>query len=104
MTRHAFAAAIAFSAIGALTLRAADYKAPRTSWGDPDLAGVWSSSAEQTVPFERAAEYGDRQFLTDAEFEQRLKRTERQIESDNAEFNLETADRKSTRLNSSHRT
>ncbi|HXD72195.1 MAG TPA: hypothetical protein VN628_00590 [Vicinamibacterales bacterium] len=78
-------------AVGTLSAQQ-NYKAPRTAWGEPDLQGVWSSAAEQTVPFERDSQYGERQFLTDAEFEQRLKRTERQIESDNAEFNVETAD------------
>ena len=92
MTRTKVALAVSLTAAGALSLSAADYKAPRTSWGEPDLTGTWSSAAEQTVPFERSSEYGDRQFLTDAEFEQRLKQTERQIESDNAEFNVETAD------------
>src|SRR5215510_9544307 len=84
--------ATAIAAAGALTLSAADYRAPKTTWGEPDLQGVWSSAAEQSVPFERNAQYGDRQFLTDAEFEQRLKQTERQLETDNAEFSVETAD------------
>jgi len=26
---------------------------PRTSWGDPDLQGVWTSDEESSVPFER---------------------------------------------------
>src|SRR6266850_1262508 len=48
-----FSVAAAFSVIGALTLTAADWKAPRTAWGEPDLQGVWSSAAELSVPFER---------------------------------------------------
>jgi len=90
MKSTAFLAA-AIAAAGALTLSAADYRAPKTAWGEPDLQGVWSSAAEQSVPFERNAQYGDRQFLTDAEFEQRLKQTEQQLETDNAEFSVETA-------------
>ena len=82
----------AIAAAGALTLSAADYKAPKTAWGDPDLQGVWSSAAELSVPFERNAAYGDRQWLTDSEFEQRLKQTSAQLESDNAEFTVENAD------------
>ena len=81
-------------AVGAVTLTslmAADYKSPKTPWGEPDLAGVWSSAAELSVPFERSPTYGDRQVLTDAEFEQRLKQTATQLESDNAEFDVETA-------------
>jgi hypothetical protein len=91
MRRNTFLLAGAFAAAAALTLSAADYKAPRTPWGEPDLQGVWSSTAELTVPFERNTTYGDRQFLTDAEFEQRLKQTASQIQSDNEEFNVETA-------------
>jgi len=87
-----FAIAAVLSAIGALMLSAADYKVPRTAWGDPDLQGVWSSAAELSVPFERNAAFGDRQWLTDEEFNQRMKQTATQLESDNAEFNIETAD------------
>ena len=32
--------------------------APRTSWGDPDLRGIWTTDAEILVPFERPAEFG----------------------------------------------
>src|SRR5438477_10715144 len=91
MTRHALLLAAALS-IGSLALSAADYKAPRTPWGEPDLQGVWSSSAELSVPFERNPAYGDRQWLTEEEFTQRLKQTTNQLDSDNAEFNIETAD------------
>src|SRR5262249_25540367 len=73
-------------------LMAADYKSPRTPWGEPDLQGVWSSAGDLSVPFERNASFGDRQVLTDAEFTQRLKQTEAQLLNDNAEFNVETAD------------
>ncbi len=34
----------------------------RTEWGQPDLQGVWNFSSE--IPFERPAQYGDREFLT----------------------------------------
>jgi hypothetical protein len=66
--------------------------APRTPWGDPDLQGTWSSEAELSVPFERAAQYGDRRFLTDAEFAERRKQTTTQVQSDLAEFEVFTAD------------
>ena len=56
------------------------------------MQGVWSSAAELSVPFERNASYGDRQWLTEGEFEQRLKQTSAQLDSDNAEFNVENAD------------
>ncbi len=65
---------------------------PRTPWGDPDLQGTWSSEAELSVPFERAAQYGDRKFLTEAEFAQRQTQTATQVQSDLAEFEVFTAD------------
>ena len=65
---------------------------PRTPWGDPDLQGTYSSEAELGVPFERPAQYGNRQFLTDAELTQRRADADKQLLSDNAEFNVETAD------------
>ena len=45
----------------------ADGANPRTSWGDPDLQGVWVSSAVIGVPFERSEEFGTRAVLTDEE-------------------------------------
>ena len=66
--------------------------APLTPWGDPDLQGTWSSEAELSVPFERNAQYGDRKFLTDAEYTARLKQTTTQLQTDSAEFDVFTAD------------
>ena len=37
----------------------------KTAWGAPDLQGTWSNVA--VVPFERPKQYGERQFLTEAE-------------------------------------
>ena len=55
---------------------AAQTRAPawneRTSWGDPDLQGEWTSEGEYGVPFERPPQFGTRQFLTDAEYAKRL--------------------------------
>jgi hypothetical protein len=65
---------------------------PRTPWGDPDLQGTWSSEAELSVPFERPAQYGNRQLLTDAEFEQRQAQADKQVQSDLSEFEVFTAD------------
>src|SRR3954464_9068929 len=44
---------------------AGKFVAPRTPWGDPDLAGVWDYRT--ITPLERPQNMGDRQFLTDAE-------------------------------------
>ena len=68
---------IAVATVAPLTMAAADWKVPRTPWGEPDLQGTWSTAGELSVPFERQATYGDRQFLTDEEFEQRLKQADR---------------------------
>jgi hypothetical protein len=39
--------------------------APKTSWGEPDLQGLWTS--ELQIPLQRPAKYAGREFLTDAE-------------------------------------
>jgi hypothetical protein len=44
----------------------------RTSWGDPDLQGEWTSEGEYGVPLERPAQFGTRAFLTDQEYARRL--------------------------------
>jgi hypothetical protein len=36
------------------------YKAPRTSWGDPDIAGAYNNSDESGIPFERPEEFAGR--------------------------------------------
>ena len=64
----------------------------KTPWGEPDLQGLWTSEPELGVPFERPAEFGERQTLTDAEFVSRQTQADRQLATDNAEFDLATAD------------
>ena len=44
---------------------ARDWKAPRTSWGHPDLQGIWSTAT--ITPFERPADLADKAFFTEAE-------------------------------------
>ncbi len=65
---------------------------PRTPWGDPDLQGNWTSQSELGVPFERPAEFGTRQVLTEKEFAEAAERLQKESARDNAEFELETAD------------
>ena len=77
---------------GLASLAATDWKAPRTPWGEPDLQGTWTSKPELGVPFERPREFGTRQLLTDEEFAQREAQAQNQLKSDNADFDLETAD------------
>jgi hypothetical protein len=68
------------------------YSPPRTSWGDPDLQGIWPGTAMTGVPLQRDEALGTRNVLTDEEFVARSARATNQIEQDNAEFDLETAD------------
>ena len=39
--------------------------APGTSWGEPDLQGIWSYDFE--VPLQRPARFGNREFFTEEE-------------------------------------
>ena len=41
------------------------FKVPRTSWGDPNLEGIWDYRT--ITPLERRAELGDREYYTDQE-------------------------------------
>lgn len=36
------------------------YEPPRTSWGDPDIAGAYNNNDEAGIPFERPAEFDGR--------------------------------------------
>jgi len=99
MTANRFVVSAALLSTAALWSVSAQTPGPfRTPWGDPDLQGTWTAEAELSVPFERPRELGERQLLTDAEFAERLARTESQLESDNSDFDLETADRSTAGL------
>jgi hypothetical protein len=52
---------------------------PRTPWGAPDLQGIWGN--QEATPFERPAEYGAREFLTDAERAARQKQLDARAEA-----------------------
>lgn len=56
-----------------------EWKAPRTSWGHPDLQGIWSTAT--ITPLERPAELADQAYFTEqeaAEYErQTIARTNR---------------------------
>lgn len=62
------------------------YRAPRTSWGDPDLEGKWPGIAG--IPLQRAESLGTRNELTDAEFAQRQAQAARQKEQDVESFDF----------------
>jgi hypothetical protein len=65
------------------------YSPPKTSWGDPDLQGVWPGTDMVGVPFERPEQFGARLYLTDAELQERQKQAARQQEVDVLDFDLE---------------
>jgi hypothetical protein len=67
------------------------YKVPRTSWGDPDLSGIWPGTAMVGVPMQRDEKLGTRNVLTEEEFKAREAQFARQEEQDNADFDLESA-------------
>jgi len=68
----------AVRSVPAETLAAAssnpDWAPPRTSWGDPSIAGVWSVDDMRGIPRERPEEFGERVSLTAAEFFERASR------------------------------
>ena len=55
------------------------YVVPRTSWGDPDLEGIWPSIDMVRVPLERPRQYGERVIMTAEEQAVLQKREDEQI-------------------------
>jgi hypothetical protein len=53
---------------------ASGYAAPRTTWGDPDLQGMWPIDRLNGTPVQRPESFGERRFLTDEEFAERIER------------------------------
>ena len=47
------------------------WTAPKTSWGDPDLQGIWTGDDLHDVPFERPVALGTRATLTEDELKKR---------------------------------
>ena len=58
---------------------------PRTPWGDPDLQGVWSGTELIGVPLDRDPAFGERNLLTDDEFQARRARLLESASPDNIE-------------------
>jgi len=48
-----------------------NWKAPRTSWGHPDLEGIWTSDDMRGIPTTRPANQAERESLTPEEFARR---------------------------------
>ena len=88
------AATLAFTAQSqpnADSAAATPYKVPRTSWGDPDLSGIWPGTAMVGVPMQRDEKLGTRNWLTEEEYTEREAQFARQEDLDNADFLLENA-------------
>jgi hypothetical protein len=66
------------------------YAAPRTPWGDPDLTGMWPIDKLNGTPVQRPESFGDRRFLTDEEFAERVER----LRGLNARYDQEIATNK----------
>ena len=45
--------------------QSSDFKAPRTSFGQPDLSGTWTNN--NATPLQRPAQWADKELLSDAE-------------------------------------
>jgi hypothetical protein len=69
-----------------------EWAPPRTSWGDPNLTGTWSTDDMRAIPFDRPEGLGTQEFLDEAQFLERARR--QQAGSDHAE-NIETFHRNS---------
>jgi hypothetical protein len=79
-------------AAASVATAAAQYVPPRTSWGDPDLQGKWPSTHMVGVPMQRDEKLGTRNELNDEEFAQREAQYARQLQQDNADFELASAE------------
>ena len=55
------------------------YKVAKTSFGQPDLEGVWSNNS--ATPLQRPVAWADKEFLTDAEI-QKVQQAARQLEQE----------------------
>jgi hypothetical protein len=65
LTSHATVSLVFFLAVTSTTTEAAEYRAPRTSFGQPDLQGVWTNST--LTPVERPSSLGNKLVLTEQE-------------------------------------
>jgi hypothetical protein len=57
----------------------------RTTWGDPDIQGTWTSDNSINVPLERPVQFGERRFLTEEEYANRVQENDKWIADANAE-------------------
>jgi hypothetical protein len=69
---------------------ATGWTAPRTSWGDPDLRGMWPIDKLNGTPVQRPESFGERRYLTDEEYAERVQR----LNALNARYDDEIASNK----------
>jgi hypothetical protein len=62
----------------------------RTPWGDPDLQGMWPIDKLNGTPVQRQESFGDRRYLTDQEYAERVER----LRGLNARYDDEIANNK----------
>ncbi len=67
--------ALATTPIAGQTGRGTSGKTPRTSWGDPDFQGIWTTNEMHGVPLERPKELAGKDTLTAQEANARRERT-----------------------------
>src|SRR5437016_3487792 len=93
MTRRLWAASLVLVAVALMPVHsgaqaprskdgAAQWKQPKTSWGDPDIQGIWNNVT--LTPLERPAEFKDKATLTPqeaAEYERRVANRQAENES-----------------------
>jgi hypothetical protein len=60
------------------------WKAPRNAWGQPDLEGIWTTDDMRGIPMSRPEKFGERMYLTDAEFSDRARDRRGARDVDNA--------------------
>ena len=70
----------------------APYSPPKTMWGDPDLTGLWPSTDMVGVPFERPENFGERNEVTQEEYDAREKTAAQRAAAD-SEDTVSTAAR-----------
>ena len=70
-------ACLTLAVVGQGTNQSSGYKVPITSFGHPDLEGVWTNNS--ATPLQRPGAWADKTSLTDAEVEQ-VRRAARQLE------------------------
>lgn len=91
VVRFGAVAAMLLLTAGGLIAQRDKWVTPRTPWGDPDLTGVWPSTAMVGVPLERDPSFGTRNVLTDAELAARQKVAREQRALDTADFDVTNA-------------